>query len=260
MKPNKISYLLLSLTRVSGTGNGSGTFNLGQTLPGVTKIKLQHMSFYNTFYNVSATNNKLPNIISAQTTYPGVAIPVGIYTTPSFAAALQAALNSQGSGLTFTVTYNKLTQTISISAGSAFQLVWAAESCYVQPSFNLGTTLSATSLTGPNVANLGRPTHPLFNITNLPSNYICAGMNYDGTSFVIPIDAASEVLVSYNINSCYKQSIIFGYPMAVDCFDIMLLTISSETNMPSNQVTLDYWKVILEVESIEGIPYQTKFS
>jgi len=57
MKLNKISYLLLSLTRVSGTGNGSGTYNLGQTLPGVTKIKLQHMSFYNTFYNVSATNN-----------------------------------------------------------------------------------------------------------------------------------------------------------------------------------------------------------
>jgi len=83
MKPNKISYLLLSSTRVSGTGNGSGTYNLGQTLPGVTKIKLQHMSFYNTFYNVLATNNKLPNIILAGTTYTGVAIPVGIYTTPS---------------------------------------------------------------------------------------------------------------------------------------------------------------------------------
>jgi len=260
MKPNKISYLLLSSTRVSGMGNGSGTYNLGQTLPGVTKIKLQHMSFYNTFYNVSATNNKSPNIISAGTMYPGVAIPVGIYTTPSFAAALQAVLNSQGSGLTFTTTYNKLTQTISISAGSAFQLVWAAGSCYVQAGFNLSTTLSATSLTGPNVANLGRPTHLLFNITNLPSNYICAGINYDGTSFVVPINEASEALMSYNINSRYKQSIIFGYPTAVDCFDIMLSTISSETNTPSNQVTLDDWMVILEVESIEGIPYQTKFS
>jgi len=97
------------LTRVSGTGNGSGTYNLGQTLPGVTKIKLQHMSFYNTFYNVSATNNKLPNIISGRTTYTSMVIPVGIYTTPSFATALQAALNSQGSGLTFTTTYNELT-------------------------------------------------------------------------------------------------------------------------------------------------------
>jgi len=141
MKPNKISYLLLSLTRVSGTGNGSGTYNLGQTLLGVTKIKLQHMSFYNTFYNVSATNKMLPSIIIlARTTYPGVAIPVGIYTTLSFAMALQAALNSQGSGLTFSTTYNELTQTISISAGSAFQLVWATGSCYVQAGFNLGTT------------------------------------------------------------------------------------------------------------------------
>jgi len=218
------------------------------------------MSFYNTFYNVSATNNMSPNIVLAGTTYPGVAISVGIYTTPSFAMALQTALNSQGSGLTFTTTYNKLTQTISISAGSAFQLVWASGSCYVQASFNLVTTSSATSLTGPNVANLGQPTHLLFNITNLPSNYICAGMNYDGTSFVVPIDAASEVLVSYNINSRYKQSIIFGYPTAVDCFDIMLSTISSETNTPSNQVMLDDWTVILEVESIEGVPYQTKFS
>jgi len=130
-----------------------------------------------------------------------VSIPVGIYTTPSFAAALQTALNSQGSGLTFATTYNELTQTISISAGSAFQLVWAAGSCYVQASFILGTTSSATLLTGPNVANLGRPTHLLFNITNLPSNYICAEMNYDGTSFVVPIDAASEALVSYNINN-----------------------------------------------------------
>jgi len=85
-------------------------------------------------------------------------------------------------------------------------------------------------------------------------------MNYDGTSFVIPIDAASEALVSYNINSRYKQSIIFGYPMAVDCFDIMLSTISSETNTPSNQVTLDDWMAILELESIEGVSYQTKFS
>jgi len=85
-------------------------------------------------------------------------------------------------------------------------------------------------------------------------------MNYDGTSFVIPIDAASEALVSYNINSRYEQSIIFGYPMAVDRFDIMLSTISSETNTPSNQVTLDDWMAILEVESIEGVPYQTKFS
>jgi len=42
----------------------------------------------NTFYNVLATNNILPNIISARTTYPEVAIPVGIYTTPSFATAL----------------------------------------------------------------------------------------------------------------------------------------------------------------------------
>jgi len=173
--------------------------------------------------------------------------------------ALQSALNSQGSGLTFTTTYNELTQTISISAGSAFQLVWATRSCYVQAGFNLGTTSSATSLTGPNVANLGRPTHLLFNITNLPSNYICTGMNYDGTSFVVPIDAVSEALVSFNINSRYKQSIIFGYPMAVDCFDIMLSTISSETNTPSNQVTLDDWTVILEVESIEGIPYQPTF-
>jgi len=247
-------------TRVSGTGNGSGTYNLGQTLPGVTKIKLQHMSFYNTFYNVSATNNMSLNIILAGTTYPSVAIPVGIYTMPSFATALQAALNSQGSGLTFTTTYNELTQTISISAGSAFQLVWVAGSCYIQAGFNLGTTSSATSLTGPNVANLGRPTHLLFNIMNLPSNYICEGMNYDGTSFVVPINAASEALVSYNINSLYEQSIIFGYPTAVDRFDIMLSTISSETNMPSNQVTLDDWTVILEVESIEGVPYQTKFS
>jgi len=140
-------------------GNGSGTYNLGQTLPGVTKIKLQHMSFYNTFYNVWATNNNLPNIISAGTTYPGVAIPVGIYTAPSFAVALQVALNSQGSGLNFTTTYNELTQTISISAGSAFQLFWAAGSSYVQAGFNLGTTLSTTLLVGPNVANLGRPTH-----------------------------------------------------------------------------------------------------
>jgi len=68
------------------------------------------------------------------------------------------------------------------------------------------------------------------------------------------------VLVSYNINSCYEQSIIFGYPTAVDCSDIMLSTISSETNRPSNQVTLDDWTVILEVESIEGVPYQTTFA
>jgi len=123
MKPNKISYLLLSLTRISGTGNGSGTYSLGQTLPGITKIKLQHMSFYNMFYNVSSTNNLLPSIITGGTTYPGVAIPVGIYSMPSFAVALQTALNSQGSGLAFTTTYNELTQTISISAGSAFQLL-----------------------------------------------------------------------------------------------------------------------------------------
>jgi len=167
-------------------------------------------------------------------------------------------INSQAKK-SFTTTYNELTQTISISAGSAFQLVWAAGSCYVQASFNLGTTSSATSLTGPNVANLGCPTHLLFNIMNLPSNYICAGMNYDGTSFVVPIDAASEALVSYNINSRYEQSIIFGYPTAIDCFDIMLSTISSETNTPSNQVTLDDWTVILEIESIEGVPYQTRF-
>jgi hypothetical protein len=181
MKPNKISYLLLSSTRISGTGNGSGTYNLGQTLPGVTKIKLQHKSFYNMFYKVSSTNSFLPSIITGGTTYPGMAIPVGICATPSFAVALQTALNSQGSGLTFTTIYNELTQTISISAGSAFQLVWAAGSCYIKASFILGTTSSATSLTGPNVANLGWPTHLLFNITNLLSNYICAGMNYDGT-------------------------------------------------------------------------------
>jgi len=235
MKPNKILYLLLSSTRISGTGNGSCTYNLVQTLPGITQIKLQHMSFYNRFYNVLSNNNLSPSIITGG---PGVAIPVGIYTMPSFAAALQTALNSQGSGLTFTTTYNGLTQTISISAGSAFQLVWAAGSCYIQASFILGTTSSTTSLTGPNVANLGRPTHLLFNITNLPSNYICAGMNYDGTSFVVPIDAASEALVSYNRNNHYKQSIILGYPTAVDHFDIMLSTISSKTNTPSNQVTL----------------------
>jgi len=41
--------------------------------------------------------------------------------------------------------------------------------------------------------------------------------------------------------------------------DIMLSTISSETNTPSNQVTLDDWTVILEIESIEGVPYQTTF-
>jgi len=64
---------------------------------------------------------------------------------------------------------------------------------------------------------------------------------------------------SYNINSCYEQSIIFGYLTAVDCFNIMLSTISSETNTPSNQVTLDDWTVILEVESIEGVPYQPAF-
>jgi len=135
------------------------------------------MSFYNTFYNVLSTNNMLPSIITGGTTYPGMAIPVRIYTMPSFAAALQTTLNSQGSGLTFTTTYIELMHTISISAGSAFQLVWTAGSCYVQAGFILGRTLSTTLLTSPNVANLGWPTHLLFNITNLPSNYICAGMN-----------------------------------------------------------------------------------
>jgi len=38
-------------------------------------------------------------------------IAVGIYTTPTFVTALQTALNSQGSGQTFTTTYNELTQT-----------------------------------------------------------------------------------------------------------------------------------------------------
>jgi hypothetical protein len=57
--------------------------------------------------------------------------------------------------------------------------------------------------------------------------------------FVVPIDAASEALVSYNINNHYEQSIILGYPTAIDQFDILLSTISSEANSPSNQVTLD---------------------
>jgi len=117
----------------------------------LAEIKLQHMSFY----NVLSNSNLSPSIIKVGTTCPGVAIPVGIYTMPSFATAHQTALNSQGSGLTFTTTYNELAQTISISAGSAFQIVWAAGSCYIQASFILGTTSSATSLTGPNVANLG---------------------------------------------------------------------------------------------------------
>jgi len=99
----------------------------------------------------------------------------------------------------------------------------------------------------------------LFADLSISSNYICAGMNYDGTSFVVPIDAASEALVSYNINNRYEESIILGYPTAIDCFDIMLSTISSKTNTPSNQVTLDDWTVILEIESIEGVPYQTTF-
>jgi len=84
-------------------------------------------------------------------------------------------------------------------------------------------------------------------------------LNYDGTSFVVPIDAASEALVGYNINNHYKQSIILGYPMAIDHFDIILSTISSKTNIPSNQVPQDDWTVILEIESVEGIPYQTTF-
>jgi len=61
------------------------------------------------------------------------------------------------------------------------------------------------------VANLGQPAHLLFNITNLPSNYIWAGMNYDGTSFVVPIDATSEALVSYSINNCLLQTINYSW-------------------------------------------------
>jgi len=61
----------------------------------------------------------------------------------------------------------------------------------------------------------------------------------------VPIDAASEALLSYN---CYEQSIILGYPTAIHVDIVFTATISTEANTPSNQVTQDDWKVMQSIE------------
>lgn len=200
-----MDYLFVSSSDRLKTTETSSNFSVTLNHPIEHKqcISLCHFSVLNTIYNVTTSNNAI-SVFRSSTTY-NATIPVGAYTAEDLMSALKTALDGNGSGLTYTVSYDNKTFKVTISAGSAFVLLFGTGSNQINSVLGFPSidTSSATSHTSTYAIDLHSPVLFL-KIRELGTQYNASNIN-DRMTFVIPVQVNSGEMITFNDNSYFEQ-------------------------------------------------------
>ena len=147
-------------------------------------------------------------------------IPEGFYTSTEAVAAIKLAMDTAGT-LTYTVTDNSLTSTITISATGAFVLKWSKRG---SPAYRLGFNAEDTASAATHTSN--------FCYNFAPDNYLYLRLSNGPvclTPFTQPV-------------SCTFPIALYGGSETVSKYDSQLTVSVDESFLKDNYVQIDLYK------------------
>lgn len=250
-----MSFKLL-INSQSRQSNSTSSSNFSISLPSplylndYNYIRLAYCMFYNTLYNVNATNNNV-DIKTGGSSYTAT-VTAGVYNANNFASALQTALTSAVSN-SWTVTYNTNQLTYTIGGSSNFQLLFSSgthastsmwQLCGFANSNGLSgiDTTNATSTTSTQVVNFTLPMYIYINLTNICSDLIFSS-DSDSFGYVVPIDTSSGSIIEYDSLSNFSQYI--KRPNNLNIINILNITLTTRKGTSVN-LNGSEWSMILE--------------
>src|ERR1700744_2412566 len=249
------NILIRSLSRSSGTSS-SMTFTLKTPINvsrrGGALLRLEYFQFYNTLFNVTASNNAL-DFNENSTNKSITPIAVGIYDASTLASTVASALTTASGGYnTYTVTYNSTTKLFTFSASNAFTLLfgtggYASTSLFKQFGFTSSSGLvgadsvTGTSCTSPYIANLSLPLSMYIIIND--STTLLQTTDGNNPHFYIPANSGSGGLVQFTRGEFFEQVIRYNNT------EMTYLQISLQfPNNASANLNGSEWEMILSVE------------
>lgn len=251
-----MNYLIInSQDRTSGTSSNF-TINSANNirLNGRKRIKLKHVSIYNTFYNINNNNNKID--FTENATNKTTTLTNGYYTATSLATHIGTAMTTTSGGFAvFTASYSTTTRKMAISSTQNFRLLFSSgtstsSSPYRELGFtdtngiNAVDTAVSTSATGNNHVNLGLPLTIYITINNWNGSNI-KDTSGTFTSFAIPINASSGEIINFNGDEIQQ---IIDIPPTVNIVSQLRITLSSINNRALD-LNNSEWNMVLEIIS-----------
>ncbi len=200
---------------ISANSSTNFTVNLPVTA-NVSKAELMEVQLPNTYYNVNSYNNVLSwNDGSLKT----ITVPPGAYNINQLVTEIQTLMNSVSSG--YTVTYNQIQFTVTITGGAAFSLMMAVSSIAHILGFSSVNITGASSYTGTNVIALNAP----INLYIIVSNFGTSGWTSKGIGYTykVSVTVTGGNLTYNEINSFYPQCITLPIPTGTKNFAITLV-------------------------------------
>jgi len=244
-----ITYITIDSRKRASGNTCDAVYFLDRTLQGVQDLKLSHMQFYNTIYNINQYNNLIGFIATSSCTESIYiqSLAFGNYVVSEFTEALQNLMNSALPG--FTVTYSNITGLITIANSNPFLLNFTTSSMYVVLGFLPQLYPTTTSITAPYALNLGMPVQVHIYISKVINNYIGMQGGYDMPSFIVPVDATWGTIVNFRSKNNYSEYVEIPNPININHITVKLKSPSMATGLLPEYISLNGSKycVILEV-------------
>lgn len=197
------NYLVInSRDRLPSTANEDGFFTLHRPLEKIKGLELIHFTMPNTFYNVTVLNNNLTYDNGGGPTT--VTVPVGNYQNSELLSRINNLLSGSGISCSFDIN----TMRVTFSSAGNFQLLFGTGLAQVNSllGFAKANTVSALSVTGDDIMNVGLPTHIYIFCYELGNYYNSVNSN-QLASFVVPILANRGEYITYNENGVFPQCV-----------------------------------------------------
>lgn len=176
------------------------------------RLKLLYVQMYNTIYNIDNTNNWLDFQVGV--TQYSIQVPPGMYSASSLATSIQTLMTAQINN-TWSVTYSTITEKITFTGASAFQLLFSSGShsstslylvlgfCSSSGLLGINTT-SGTSATSTQVVNLTKPLN-IYITLNINSGQITTS-DSDNPTYIIANNVEPGALIQWTDRQYYEQS------------------------------------------------------
>jgi len=190
----------------------------------IKQIKLIHAIIPNTHYLFDSNNSTITFQESAGDLTATI-IP-GNYSTTQLTAHLKVILDAAGL-LTYTVTYNDITNKLTISATGNVTLKFSENnSPWKELGFNNSDTSSSSSHISPNSIDISNIKYINIHIDGLKYNVMSTSNQY--ASFIIPINVQNNIENYFNINTNFCNYIT-TYDSYLSQFHIKLTRDNNKT-------------------------------
>jgi hypothetical protein len=167
-------------------------------------VSLQYCSIPSTIYNVPATSNTIHFRHSTIVGDLSAALTPGFYTSGTFPAAVQSAINAVIGPATVTVAWNSVTfrLTVTCTAGQTIEILSGANNCFQT---GWGLQGPALAVTGTTIMDLSGPSEVYLDIGFLQKTVTSAArLNF--ASFVVPLTQISGQYNDFYVNNTYLMA------------------------------------------------------